>query len=289
MSSQDQIKRIAVLMTCYNRRDTTVKCLQALHDQQLSDTVSLKTYLADDGCTDGTGDAVRAQFPDVHIIEGDGNLYWCGGMRLAWASAMVDDYDAYLWLNDDTTLLPKAILTLLETAKDVYEKEGHAGIIVGSCRDHKTGKHTYGGLIRRSPRSRIFNELATPGDKMLPCDTMNGNVVLVPRETFILLGPLSPKYIHAWADTDYGLLARRNNIPVWMAPGYLAECTFDRQELWKDPNVRLRDRWAYMVSPTGLPPRQWYIYVRRHTGIMWPIYFVKPFIQVLFPRLRCAR
>lgn len=50
----DQFKRIAVLMTCHNRRETTLKCLSSLYDQALPSGVTFKTYLVDDGCADGT-------------------------------------------------------------------------------------------------------------------------------------------------------------------------------------------------------------------------------------------
>ena len=107
--------QLAVLITCYNRRQSTLSCLEALYNQSVED-VKLDVYLVDDGCTDGTGEAVRSRFPEVRVVAGDGNLYWCGGMRVAFSEAMKGDYDYYFWLNDDTVLLPGALQGLLETA-----------------------------------------------------------------------------------------------------------------------------------------------------------------------------
>ena len=95
-------QRIAVLMTCHNRRVTTLKCLDAIEAQKDLGNISLQVYLVDDGCTDGTSEAIGAAHPDVTILAGDGSLYWAGGMRMAWKFAMQEDYDYYLWLNDDT-------------------------------------------------------------------------------------------------------------------------------------------------------------------------------------------
>lgn len=52
--------------------------------------ISLSVYLTDDGCTDGTSQAVRDIFKgkDITIMQGDGNLYWAGGMRFAWKEAL---------------------------------------------------------------------------------------------------------------------------------------------------------------------------------------------------------
>ena len=46
-------------------------------------------------------EAVGKMFPQVHIIKGDGNLFWNRGMYMAWQAAIKEkDYDFYLWLND---------------------------------------------------------------------------------------------------------------------------------------------------------------------------------------------
>ena len=83
--------KIAVILTCYNRKAKTLACLDRLfHAQEVQGDVELTVFLTDDGCTDGTADAVRTSFPekDIHILQGNGQLYWAGGMRLAWKAAM---------------------------------------------------------------------------------------------------------------------------------------------------------------------------------------------------------
>lgn len=95
----------------------------------------MDVYLTDDGCTDGTPEAVRQQFPQVHIIHGDGNLFWNRGMYTAWQEAAKKDYDFYLWLNDDTFVYPDMLSALLHASQ---QKENKA-IIVGPTQsaDHK--------------------------------------------------------------------------------------------------------------------------------------------------------
>lgn len=125
---------IAVLITCHNRRETTLACLRRLFAQVLPDNTAFTVFLVDDGCTDGTGGAVKREFPSVNVILGDGNLYWNQGMRLAWKTAAeTRDWDGYLWLNDDTMLLNGALLAMLETMKKQEQATGKRGIVVGSC------------------------------------------------------------------------------------------------------------------------------------------------------------
>ena len=141
--------RIAVLITSHNRRETTIACLNALFTQKLPQGVSCKVYLVDDGSSDGTGGAVSERYPSVNVIKGNGHLYWCGGMRLAWHEAFKRDYDYYLWLNDDTFLHTKGIYVLLNTLKEIIQHNGSRSIIVGSVCDPQTGLMTYGGIRKK--------------------------------------------------------------------------------------------------------------------------------------------
>ena len=105
------INRIAVLLTVFNRKKQTILCLDSLFRQEIPEDYSISVFLTDDGCTDGTTQAVLQQFPSkVNIIQGDGNLFWNRGMWTAWNIAAKEyDYDFYLWLNDDTVLKEGAL------------------------------------------------------------------------------------------------------------------------------------------------------------------------------------
>ena len=118
--------KIATILTCFNRKAKTIKCLDSLskalnqYNNSHSNIIITDIYLTDDGCTDGTPDAVRESFKviNVYIVQGDGNLYWAGGMRAAWNAALKSrGYDYYLLINDDTFIYNNALTTLFETEK----------------------------------------------------------------------------------------------------------------------------------------------------------------------------
>lgn len=275
--------RIAVLLTCYNRRDITLKCLESLFRQVLPENIFFEVFLVDDGSTDGTGDAVKQQFPSVNVIEGSGNLYWCGGMRLAWNVAMQQDFDFYLWLNDDTILLPDALTTLLGAVDTLKENgEDYNAIIVGSTFNPETNAHTYGGCVQIKKKSFNFRPVK-PSGLLEPCDTFNGNCVLVSREAFCELGNLSPEYTHAMGDTDYGLRAKGKNIPMWVAPAYIGTCSNNPKDSWMDNTVSLRKRIKNLNNPKGLPPKEWMFFCKRHAGWRWPINVIKVYMRVFAP------
>ena len=279
-SQKSRPERIAVLMACYNRKEATLACLSSLFSQELPPHVSVTVFLVDDGSTDGTASAVAREYPNLIVLHGSGSLYWCGGMRLAWQQALRSRFSRYLWLNDDTTLTPGALKALLQV-----DREG-MGIVVGSCCDPVTGDHTYGGRIRENAGVRLPTQPLKPTAVPLPCESMNGNIVLVAHRVVREIGILSPAYTHFRADVDYGLRAQEKGIAIQVAPGYLGTCARHEQSIpWTDPQVPFRQRVRAMCSPKGIPPREWYVYVRRHTGRRWPLYFIKPFVRVLMPSL----
>ena len=249
-------------------------------NQQAIEGSILQVYLVDDGSTDGTREAIQNQCPSVKVIQGDGSLYWCGGMRLAWSEAMKGDYDHYLWLNDDIRLFPGALKTLLQSANEIRNREGCDGIIVGSTLDPASGNRSYGGLLQNK-KSRFIE----PADHLQACDTMNGNIVLVPKGVALKVGILSSDFTHAIGDVDYGLRAKKQNISIWVAPGYHGTCKTNPGKQWTMPQTSFRDRWRILHSPKGLPPKEYMVFLRRHKKFFWPIEMFKLYLRVVFPQI----
>src|SRR5260370_19050493 len=104
-------------------------------EQSGLEDVEMTVFMVDDGSTDGTTEAVSRQFPRVRVLRGDGSLYWVGGMRKAMAVAMAEQFDLYLWLNDDTRLFRECIAQLVGTMSHVQRADDRPCIIVGSTRD----------------------------------------------------------------------------------------------------------------------------------------------------------
>lgn len=275
--------RIAVLLASFNRVAQTLECLRALKAQVWPRGTEWKVFLVDDASTDGTADRVAQEFPDVVVIRGTGGLYWCNSMRLAWSRSAQEDFDAYLWINDDTKLLPSAVQGLFDTWAAEVEGGRKDVIVVGSCRDPETGRHTYGGLLRpgRHPAKLVP---VPPGGRSQPCDTFNGNFLLVPREVFRKLGPMRP-FAHAIGDNDYGLIAREKGCRVVVAPGYHGECAHnplgERFE-----SMPLAARLRSMFGPKIFPPGSWLRYYWRHAGWMTLVYWPVSCLGRMFPRLR---
>lgn len=265
---------IAVLMTCYNRKDKTLQCLDALYKNEIPQGYTFNVFLVNDGCSDGTPEAIRELYSSVNIIEGDGNLFWNRGMYTAWKEAAKEDYDFYLWLNDDTFLMQDAIKLILEASKE----KPRSIIVASTC--NANGEPTYGG--------RYKGILITPNGIMQKCDTLNGNFVLIPRIIFQAIGNLDKVYHHSIGDYDYGYRARKAGFMIYSTKEYLGYCERKLQKpKWKSKEIPLFQRIKNLYSPLSYSePFQYFYYEMKNRGILMAVkHFITIHIHVLFPSL----
>ena len=274
--------RVAAILACHNRKNLTIAALDALYAQEFDMPVDISTYLLDDGSTDGTAEAVENRFERATVLRADGSLFWNEGMRTAFAAALKDGSDYYLWLNDDTTLYSNALQTLIDTHKQLTNQARPDSIIVGSVQDPDTKTLTYGGMRRNSSWHPFHFELIQPAQKAQKCDVMNGNCVLIPAKVAGIMGNMDPGYSHAIGDIDYSLKAGKHNVDIWIAPGYAGTCSNNPLEgSWLDTSLPLKLRWKHMTSPKGLPPSDWMLFTKKHAGILWPVFGTMPYIRLV--------
>lgn len=279
--------RIAVLLTCHDRRERTVACLTSLAAQHHDEEVRLEVVVVDAGSSDGTREAIAQRFPDVTVLARGSELFWNGGMRVAQGHAAASDPDHYLWLNDDVTLDDRALATLLRAHRHLETHRAAPCIVVGSTRDPQRGHLTYGGVERPERRRPLHYTLVDPHpDEVRQVETMNGNCVLVPRGVARRIGTLAAAYTHGMGDYDYGHRAERAGCEVWLAPGTIGTCA--RNPRPARPTSFAEHRRRATGATTGLPPREWFTFARRWAGPWWPLYAVSPYVRRFLRWLRSA-
>lgn len=247
--------KLAVLITCHNRREKTKDCLGKLYKQKLPENLEMAVFVCDDGSTDGTKEMIGECFPRVHVVLGNGNLYWGGGMRMAWQEARSKgDFDFFLWINDDIMLYDGA---LLELWKD-YQQVGPHAIITGACQSAVTLEWTFGGRDEKGP--------IIPKSFPQEVRYMNGNLVLIPALVDKVLDGIKSIYTHYLGDYDYGLRAKNAGFTCYTSSRFLASCEAESFQYWADESLSLYERIKLIYHVKGLAVLEYSYYKSYHYG-----------------------
>lgn len=232
-----------VILPVHNRRDVTLRCLD--HLRQTGVTGWARIIVVDDGSTDGTGDTVRARFPEIEILPGDGNLWWGGAIRLGMDSALRSGADFLVWLNDDCLPAPDTLRLLVDHAART------GGVASGWARTPSGG--LYGGYRKTWHGLQVVKPPA-PG-RTRPCDATAGNCVAFARRVVEAIGlPDAARLPHALLDVDYTLTATRRGFPLDLLGS--AVCLNDDN---------LQPTSVSWLLDEQSPLRQWKLFLRPHS------------------------
>ena len=292
---------IAVLYTCFNRKEQTLSSLTGLYQSQrmynhyAKEKIEISVFLTDDGCTDGTANAIRDTFSDkdICIIQGTGSLFWAGGMRIAWKEAMKrhDEWDFYLLLNDDTDIFAYCIVELMNTHQyclQHYNKEGiYSGI---TCSKSDFNKITYGGRIIKNRFLGTWMR-AMPSSTPTLVDQTNANILLVPRHVVDQIGIFYEGFRHGNADFDYSMQARRKGIPVLLTTSYCGACDNDHIPVEELNNKILamsqEERTAFFANPLH-SSADYLTFIRRNIPIKYPFTWLFRKLEENYPKIYYA-
>ena len=291
---------IVDLVTCHNRKEKTVVALQTMFESldclnlKQENDVKAMVFLTDDGCTDGTSDAVQSRFPtrSIKIIQGDGHLFWAGGMRLAWKAALKENvkWDFFLLMNDDTCFCKNAFEELLTTHHYAVSQYGRAGIYAGIISSFDGKEITYGGKVYSRG---LFGKSVSikPNGRPQACQMTNANILLVSSNVADELGILDGHYRHSCADWAYGIEASRKGFPVFVTGSVCGYCDNDHDteemEKQKFKQMAINERRSYFQSPLHSTKDILY-FMRKYNKWKYPFVILARTLNIYLPSLYYA-
>jgi GT2 family glycosyltransferase len=208
----NDIGSIFVIIPVHNRRAFTEQCLHSLRDQTFT---QFTTIVVDDGSTDGTDDMVRAEFPEVQLMKGNGNLWWTGGINLGIQSALDQQASYVLTMNDDTVVEPDFIASMVEAAAE------HPDAVFGAVdADKKTKKPLYAGQYNRWPyikSTHLLDHLPdTRHQGLHEVELYHGRGLWIPIQVFEKIGLFDfQKFPHYLADFDFTCNAAKAGFKIY--------------------------------------------------------------------------
>jgi GT2 family glycosyltransferase len=199
---------IYIIIPVHNRKALTLACLENLKIN--GDLQKYYVIVVDDGSSDRTSEEVTANYPEVIILKGDGNLWWTGAIALGMKYAYEHGAEYLIWLNDDCQLSDRAIDDLVSFASE------HQNTIIG-CQgidQEKPEVVAFGGKRKTWQGYRFIHVLEKVVTK---CDLLSGNVVCLPRSVIDKIGyPDSVSTPHYGGDSLYLIRAQKSGFTIYV-------------------------------------------------------------------------
>lgn len=286
---------IFIVIPVYNRRDDTLKCLECLRRQTFK---AWKVIVVDDGSNDGLAPAVRSNFPEAVLLEGDGNLWWSGATNLGveWAQRQAGPQDYVLTLNNDLTVRPDYLDQLMSASNQLGRKALIGSVSVSSSNHSQI---LYQGNRRNwwLGTTRPAVQKVQGGLVFFETDGLPGRGTLIPIEAFASVGNFDAKnFPQYFADVDFSLRCRQKGYRLIVArdavvisdaekTGLGSKFTYDRmtwrdavRSLWSIRSAKhLGKRWRFALR--HCPPLKLPVHLFADTVIVTTSFFRKKYIR----------
>lgn len=202
--------KVFVLVPIHNRKEITLNFLRSFVNQTYID---YQMVIVDDGSTDGSSDAILAEFSKTTILKGDGNLWWTGSMNmgLEYILSIAQDDDFVLAINDDVVVKNDYIEKIINLSR----LESNA--IVGSLHiDDENMKIVYDSGVRIDWKRYRYYQVPFNKDKKFTedVDTLSTRGVLIPINVIKKIGFFEKRLRHYGADYEYFFRAKKNGYKI---------------------------------------------------------------------------
>ncbi|MEE8522643.1 MAG: glycosyltransferase family 2 protein [Thermoanaerobaculia bacterium] len=247
------VPKVAAIVLNYNGKDVTLQALASLVAMTYPE---FDVVVADNGSTDGSGEAVADAFPGVFQVRTEDNLGPAGGLNLGIRWAMERDYDHLLILNNDIEAAPDMLTELVAVA----ESDPAIGTVQPKAYYYWDRERIWsaGGEIRF--REAITSERGEGEtdrgqyDRDVEVDYTCGCAMLVKRTAVSAAGLMDPMYHLCVEDADFCVRVKRRGFRCFYA---------HRAKLW---HMVSTSTGGYVPGKTFHSARSTAIFVRRHAN-----------------------
>jgi len=204
-------KTVYILVLNWNGWKDTNDCLASLKKLNYD---RWKVVVIDNASTDDSAARIHERFPEVEIVQLEGNLGYAkgnnSGIRLA-----LERGAEYVWLlNNDTTVDSEALRAMVHLAEE-NPRIGAVGSAVYYASQPNRVQAWGGGYVDfRLGRARHFTGPVADTE----IEFLTGTSLLLRRPILESLGLLDEGFFMYWEDTDYSFRLREAGLQLAVAP-----------------------------------------------------------------------
>jgi GT2 family glycosyltransferase len=198
----------AIVIPVHGGLALTVRCLDSLRE---CDRLPVMVVVVDDGSPDDTASHLASRYPDVHVVPGDGDLWWGGAINIGCDYAINRGAHTLILLNNDNVEVSRNLLR--ELVRLVDERGGCVGATtLVEASDGRRRIFGCGGILDWRGRGTILRysgEWFRESESVAECEWLPGMALAFTAETFRRLdGINATAFPQTRGDADFTLRAR---------------------------------------------------------------------------------
>lgn len=244
---------VFIICGVFNHLEYTKTLIGCVRKQ---DYLKIRIFIVDDGSTDGTAEYIQSEYPEIVVLNGNGNLWWTGAMK--WAVEEVlkvsQPGDFILTINNDC-IFSKNYIRLLVQSSIKFKRA-----IIGSLAvDNNDQNSIYdagmkiewekGKLISLGPQ--YLSQLQDGQLYQEDLDILSTKGTLYPIEVFSKIGNFDQKHFpHYLSDYEFACRAKKNGFKLVLSYQAIVYNDTARTGLWNNERekVSLKETWDLLFS-----------------------------------------
>lgn len=236
--------RVFIVVPTYNRWDEARVSLACLEQSTYR---NFQIILVEDACTDETVARCQSEFPGVHILHGDGNLWWSGSANLGTRYALEQDADVIMWINDDIRVEPETLAHLVAS----FERHGPKCVVCARIRLPGSNEREWrGDPPPWHPERETWQAPQLPVAGDLPIThPPGGQGVIIPAQCFREIGFLDrANFPMNWADHNFHYRAMKAGFEYFISPRAVVWERANKEPPQAKNVFTLRGAWWFLTN-----------------------------------------
>ncbi len=213
---------LSVILVNWNTRELLLRALASCRDTLAG--IASECIVVDNGSTDGSPDAVAAEFPGARLLRMIRNRGFGSAVN---AAAEASRGEFLLVLNSDARLEPGAAAALVDALRRV-PRAGMAGALLRNedgtpQRSCAAEPRLWSEILGHGAATRLAPgawgpAAERPGAETVPVETLVGACFAIRRDCLREIGPLDERFFLFLEETDWCVRARRAGWKVLLVP-----------------------------------------------------------------------
>lgn len=208
---------VMILVLNWNNAPDTLECLASLERQTYP---SMQVLVVDNGSTDNSVEVIRANFPQIQILETGCNLGYAGGNNVGIREALVRGTRFVFLLNNDVTVAPDAVAEMVRTMQE-HPRAGLASPMILAYSQPQRIWFLGGKVDLAKPMVYRLHDGELDDGRVRSSETMDmatGSALFIRREVLDKVGLMDEAFFLYYEETDWCLKVRKAGYEIITIP-----------------------------------------------------------------------